>query len=588
LRSDAAQTNERRFDALWGRGGRRASATAALMLCALGAATAATGAPGPAAASTQPGLTAYVQPSLASAAAQSASKPFDVIVEGERNGTAANLLKKFVGVVRTRDVKRQFRSLDGVQATLSGSQIAQLAQTRGVTAIVANEDVHESAVSLPYDNDQKWAWVSRVAADWTDPAAALDVPTIAIVDSGVDTQTGDFGKRVRTQVDFRTGRAPDGYGHGTFVAGIAAGSGAGRAGVAPTADLVSLRVMDDDGNSTVADVIAACDWILQNKSAYGIRVANLSLHAGSPGSVFFDPLDQAVERLWLNGVVVVAAAGNYGHDGARSNVPFAPGNDPFVITVGASDVHDTMSLSDDDAAPWSAWGYTPDGFAKPELAAPGRYVIAPSPSDSTLAAARPDHVVGHDLIQMSGTSFSAPAVAGAAALILARHPDWTPDRVKGALMVSAQETPAAAEGSLGVGELDVAAARGVTDPPNPNAGLEQFVVADVFDAAAWQTAARSNVAWGDVAWGDVAWGDVAWGDVAWSDAAWSTVAWGDVAWGDVAWGDAAWGDAAWGDSKTDPFLPATPVTDEERDAVLTAIGVTDKSCDPTAAACAAP
>jgi serine protease AprX len=556
------------------------------MLCALGAATAAAGAPGPAAANARPALISYVQPSLAAAAQQSPSQSFDVIVEGERQGKAATLLKKLDGTVRAKDVRRQFRSLDGAQATLTGAQIQQLAHTRGVTAIVANEHVQGSAVSLPYDNDQKWAWVSHVPVDWTRPATALDVPTIAIVDSGVDTQTGDFGKRMLTQVDFRTGSAPDGYGHGTLVAGVAAGSGSGRAGVAPTAKLVSLRVMDDEGSSTVADVIAACDWILQNKATYDIRVANLSLHAGSPGSIFFDPLDQAVERLWLNGVVVVAAVGNYGHDGEQSNVPFAPGNDPFVVTVGASDVHDTLAPSDDDVAPWSAWGYTPDGFAKPELAAPGRYVIGPSPSDSTLAAERPDHVVGHDLIQLSGTSFSAPAVAGAAALILGRHPDWTPDQVKGALMVSARQTPAAFAGSLGVGELDVAAARTVDDPPNPNAGLEQYVVADangapVFDAASWQAAAQLNVAWGDVAWGDVAWGDVAWGDAAWSDAAWATAAWGDVAWGDVAWGD-----VAWGDSKADPALPATPVTDAERDEVLAALGLTDAWCDPTAGACA--
>jgi serine protease AprX len=279
--------------------------------------------------------------------------------------------------------------------------------------------------------------------------------------------------------------------------------------------------------------------------------------------VLFDPLDQAVERLWLNGVVVVAAAGNYGHDGERSDVPFAPGNDPFVITVGASDVHDTMNAADDEVAPWSAWGYTPDGFAKPELAAPGRYVIAAAPSDSTLAAERPDHVVGHDLMQLSGTSFSAPAVAGAAALLLAQHPDWSPDDVKGALMVSARATPAAAKGSLGVGELDVAAARAVSDPPNPNAGLEQFVLAGVFDAQAWQAAAQADVAWGDVAWGDVAWGDVAWGDAAWSE----------VAWGDAAWSDAAWSDVAWGDSKPDPLLPASPVTAGERAAILSELGL---------------
>jgi len=95
----------------------------------------------------------------------------------------------------------------------------------------------------------------------------------------------------------------------------------------------------------------------------------------------FDPLDKAVEKLWFNNVVVVAAAGNYGTLDGPSGVPFAPGNDPFVITVGATDTGKFLSTSDDVAAPWSAYGYTLDGFAKPDLAAPGRYMIGPGSGD---------------------------------------------------------------------------------------------------------------------------------------------------------------------------------------------------------------
>ena len=104
----------------------------------------------------------------------------------------------------------------------------------------------------------------------------------------------------------------DGYGHGTFVAGIAAGGAPDYAGAAPKADLVSIDVMNDQGQATVGDVVKAADWILANKTKYNIKVANFSLHAVNRASVLFDPLDQAVERLWLNGIVVVAAAGNYG------------------------------------------------------------------------------------------------------------------------------------------------------------------------------------------------------------------------------------------------------------------------------------
>ena len=91
----------------------------------------------------------------------------------------------------------------------------------------------------------------------------------------------------------------------------------------------------------MSDVLAACDWILQNKDTYNIAVANFSINAGSGASIANDPLDKAVEKLWLNGVVVVAAAGNYAVDGAESGVGFAPANDPFVITVGASDTNNT-------------------------------------------------------------------------------------------------------------------------------------------------------------------------------------------------------------------------------------------------------
>ena len=129
--------------------------------------------------------------------------------------------------------------------------------------------------------------------------------------------------------------AGDGRGHGTFVAGIAAGNASRYAGASPGSKIVSIDVMDDTGMAMTRDVIAAADWILANKDKYNIRVANFSLHSASPASVFFDPLDRAVERLWFNGVVVVAAAGNYGIDGRPSGVTFAPGNDPFVITVGA-------------------------------------------------------------------------------------------------------------------------------------------------------------------------------------------------------------------------------------------------------------
>ena len=164
----------------------------------------------------------------------------------------------------------------------------------------------------------------------------------------------------------------DGYGHGSFVAQVAAERARGAAGAAPTAPIVSLDVMNDNGMAMTSDVIAAADWIYLHKSDRNIRVANFSLIGGSPSSVMFDPLDRALERLWLSGVVVVTAAGNFAVDGQHRKSPYGPANDPFLITVGAADTNDTLTTADDYAAPWSAYGHTADGFAKPELGAPGR------------------------------------------------------------------------------------------------------------------------------------------------------------------------------------------------------------------------
>ena len=394
-----------------------------------------------------------------------------------------------------------------------------------------------------YSTHQLWPYVARVASLWPSETAA-QAPTIAIVDSGIDAARADFGGRVLQEVTL-TSLVPnsngDGRGHGTFVASIAAGEAHGHTGAAPNAKLVSLDVFDDNGMATVSDVIAAADWIYANKDTYGIRVANFSLTGTVASSVKYDPLDRAVEKLWLSGVVVVAAVGNYAVGGAESGVPYAPGNDPFVISVGADDSLDTISVADDVAAPWSAFGYTPDGFTKPELGAPGRYLVGAVPPGSTLALERPAQVVEPGYMQLSGTSFAAPIVAGAAAELLAAHPAWTPDQVKGALMLAALPVPAAVARSLGVGVLDAAQAAAVVDPPNPNLALRDFVVADpaggptpVFDAAAWGQAAAANPAWASAAWGQAAWGQAAWGQAAWGQTYWSSAAWGQGTSGDLS------------------------------------------------------
>jgi serine protease AprX len=605
---------EARSNALWGRGGRRAGATVLMAMAAFSVmAAVSVASPGGKAPATgnHSGLKAYVEDSLLAAIQQDPKQKFDVILQGAPGQKSSGFVTKVLGDssgssdehLSKSDVRRQFNSIDGFQGTLTGKVILHLAKQGLVSSVLANETVEKTAVQLPLYSTQLWPWVTGAPVDWTN--GSPKAPTIAIVDSGIDpAHTADFGNRVLGQVNLAslTPNSPgDGYGHGTFVAGIAAGAAPGFAGAAPKANLVSLDVMNDQGQATVGDVINACDWILANKSTYNIQVANFSLHAMNRASVMFDPLDAAVEKLWLNGVVVVAAAGNYATDAQNtpSGVPFAPGNDPFVITVGAADIGTQLGLGDDNVAPWSAWGYTGDGFMKPDISAPGRYMVGPVTAGGGLALERPDKVIKPGYMQLSGTSFSAPIVAAAAAMLRQQNPTWTPDQVKGALMVTALPTPLAKKGSLGVGEVNIALARMYKKtPPNPNAGLDQYLTklsdgSSVFNAAAWQSAAWSSAAWNSAAWNSAAWSDAAWSSAAWSDAAWSDAAWSSAAWSTAAWSDAAWSDAAWSDAAWSDFAETETAGDvADADAVDQAaaeadLGIVDPNCDPTLTICQA-
>ncbi|MBV8200020.1 MAG: S8 family serine peptidase, partial [Acidobacteria bacterium] len=423
--------------------------------------------------------------------------------------------------------EQQFSSIAGVHLTLTGRQIVHLSHRSGILSIVSNAPVKMQAAGPLSENgpgvgglsnSQIWPWAVGAPIDWLS-WNSQNAPTIAILDSGIDaTRTADFGNRVLGQVNVSTlaNNSPgDGFGHGTFVASIAAGSAKGHTGVDPYAKLYSVDVMDDNGMANIADVVAGCDWVLAHKDQYNIKVANLSLTGTTPASVMYDPLDQAVEKLWLNGIVVTAAAGNYNTNGQASGVPYAPGNDPFVISAGAIDLANGLNANNYTVAPWSAFGYTLDGFSKPELGAPGRYMIGAVPPNGGLVAQRPAAYLGNGYMQLSGTSFAAPVIAGAAAYLLTQHPNWTPDQVKGALMVSAQATPAAVSGSDGVGMVNLATARLVSSPPNPNAGLDQYLTqasdgTNAFNAAAWNSAAWNNAAWNSAAWSSAAWSSAAW------------------------------------------------------------------------------
>jgi serine protease AprX len=579
---------EGRSSALWGKGGRGFVVTAVAVL-ALGAPLAATAAPGQGKgpSPSNPSGT-YVAPDLTSKAKDHPNDLVRVIIRSTYGTSDA--VKKAKGLGPLMRLGRNLNLIGGVAVSLPARLVDKLSLLPGLS-VTPDAPARIDSIGPSYYSQQMWPYDNGNAFLW---GQGVTPATIAVVDSGIDQTRADFsnGARVLASVNLSTldpnPSMPDDRGHGTFVAGIAAGSAPGYAGASPRANLVSIKVMDANGMAYTSDVIAACDWILQHKDQYNIKVANFSLHSNYPSNFGHDPLDAAVEKLWFDGVTVVAAAGNYGNaDGSASGVRYAPGNDPFVITVGAVDLGTSIRLGDDSIAYWSAWGRTYDGFWKPDISAVGRYMIGPVPPNATLPQERPDHVKAPGYMELSGTSFAAPVVAGTAAQLMARHPGWGPDQVKGALMHSANPIPQAQPFQGGVGQINAIRANMVTSPGNPNKALEQFVVPDpaggsipVFDAVSWYDAAMNDVSWDSVSWADVSWSDVSWDSVSWDSVSWDSVSWADVSWSDVSWADVSWADSSKEDAVEGDSTPgeAQPMDSTEASELLSDPSLT---ADPT-------
>lgn len=349
--------------------------------------------------------------------------------------------------------------------------------------------------------------------------------TIAVVDSGI-YKTKDLSKRVKFGANFNpeVHTAADGYGHGTFVAGLIAGDGklsdGAFVGVAPKANLINIRVCDDNGMATESSVVSGLQWIYENKALYNIKVVNMSLNAATPQSYHTSPMSAAAEVLWFSGIVVVASAGNNG----TANL-YAPANDPFIITVGATDDRGTTTLSDDIMPSYSAYGTDQAGQRKPDLVAPGTRIIGLLPQNNSLTISQnySANRVNFNYFKMSGTSMAAPIVAGAAALVLQANPNLTPDQVKYRLKATANANwPGYIATRSGAGYLDIYAAVNGTTTQSANTGLQ---------ASQMLWTGSDPVNWGSVNWGSVNWGSVNWGSVNWGSVNWGSVNWASDYWG---------------------------------------------------------
>lgn len=350
--------------------------------------------------------------------------------------------------------------------------------------------------------------------------------TVAVVDSGV-YKTKDLDGRIKVNVNFNPAYHDgiDRFGHGTFVAGIIGGSGSQSSGkyigVAPKATLLNVRVADDQGMVYESDVVDSLQWVYNNKDKYNIRVVNLSLNSSAAQSYNTSPLCAAVEILWFNSIVVVVSAGNNG-----TATLYPPANDPFVITVGATDDKGTASLADDSVATFSASGLTESGFAKPDLVAPGRLIIGLLPENNRLSMgiAHAANQVDATYFKMSGTSVSAPMVSGAVAILLQDEPNLNPDQVKYRLMATANKNWAGYNtATAGAGYLDIYAAVYGTTTQTANTGIlpSQFL-----------TLGTDPITWGSAGWNSAGWNSAGWNSAGWNSAGWNSAGWNSDYWGD--------------------------------------------------------
>ena len=376
--------------------------------------------------------------------AQAVENQASYIVQATSTELAAALVTNAGG-----EITSQLDIIRGVVANLTKSEVASLRSKEGIVAITPNGSVQSSdnaKIGLPSINISQNNNVP--VTDYPDLTGANLVwakgvigggVTVAVLDTGIsDMSQFKDGKsnnsRILAWKDYidRNRNPIDPNGHGTHVAGIIAngqqGSDGEYNGMAPDANIAAVRVLDSTGAGTYETVINGLQWVIQNKATYNIRIVNLSLVSPAMSPYWADPLDQAVTAAWANGLVVIVAAGNGGPSPMSISVP---GNNPYAITVGAFTDNYTPSNWDDDYIPdFSAAGPTLDGFAKPDLVAPGGHIVSLIPKNSYLYNQYPNNIVGANYFKLAGTSQATAIVAGIAALALSKNPNLTNDQVK--------------------------------------------------------------------------------------------------------------------------------------------------------------
>ena len=517
---------------------------------------------------------AKLSPDLAAAISAGVEEELDLIVQFKESATKRTASSRSWNAKSVR-LRQDLSMIRGAAIRIQASELQSLVENLDVEYISPDREI---AARL-----DKGRNATQVDVQWNTLGYGGTGTRVAVIDSGINhNEAFESGNtpRIVFEKSFIPGltSTADGFGHGTHVASIVAGDGEGAdvyearyRGIAPFAEIVNLRVLDDNGAGKDSYVIAALQWIVTNKqdkkANLHIRVVNLSLGRPVFESYKTDPLCKAVEAVWNAGIVVVVAAGNEGRDNSHNTGGYgtinSPGNDPFVITVGAANTFGTMTRNDDMPTSYSSKGPSSiDHIVKPDLLAPGNKIVALG--SGKLKLDNPANVVdpANSYMQLSGTSMATPFVSGAAILLIEKNAGYTPDQVKYLLMKNAWR--------------GFAASSTITDP---SSGSKFTVYKDIFTVGAGYmdiqaaindkkmvySSAQSPTAFYNgttkevtlVGGANVVWGDsttpfnVVWGA--------NVIAGTNVVWGDsVVWGNAnlkansvVWGDKSVYSSKSD-------------------------------------
>ncbi len=508
--------------------------------------------------------------SSAPASARAVERFVSVIVQSLGGSDEARSAVESVGGEVTLDLP----IVNGVSARVPQSSVDQLERSP-LLRISEDENV---AFHKAFDGSKTAHQLTKVTNSSKLVENGIDGSgvTVALLDTGVYNHP-DLAGRVIACKDFSheqgtEAECADTFGHGTFMAGQIAGNGASSGGKyigsAPAANIVSVKLAGFDGSTDVSHVLAGIQWAVAHKDTYGIDVMSLSLGTNSAQDYRLSPLNFAVEKAWQSGIVVVVSAGNTGPDGKTIS---KPGDDPWVITVGAENHEGTVDIKDDMVPVFSGRGPTrSNGLAKPDIVAPGVHTVSlRSPGSAVDQKFCETACVGDSYFKGTGTSMATAYMSGIVAQLLEANPGLNPNQVKHRLMSTARQISETDTTAVGAGLVDAHAAATSTSTQEANQGLESSTGLGLLTGARGSLGIEVTTPFGSVGltgeftaqWDEdlvsltnplglvtfdaTNWNATNWNATNWNATNWNTAGWAGTNWNGTNWNGTNWNNSDW-------------------------------------------